>query len=199
MITPSLPARLWFSTQAAISLSLFSLAAQSLRVQAALVSGGPPVCAQTYVSDGVSDYNTIANIFFPEAVVADPSFEDVVAGSGTSSEDEAFNYMYAEIQRANSYANVTLVENRNLCSRCVATPAAGQGLLIPPCRWAEGCQAIYAIPNATSYEDATLPLYRKYNTEEVWLPGSIGSGADVGPPMEVYVGPCTSHSVDGGA
>lgn len=95
MITPSLPARLWFSTQAAISLSLFSLAAQSLRVQAALVSGGPPVCAQTYVSDGVSDYNTIANIFFPEAVVADPSFEDVVAGSGTSSEDEAFNYMYA--------------------------------------------------------------------------------------------------------
>ena len=58
----------------------------------ALSPGGPPRCAQTYIADGKTDYNDIANKFFPEATVADPAFGKQVSTTATSSGNSPYNY-----------------------------------------------------------------------------------------------------------
>ena len=76
-----------------VLISLLAYALCLVSGQQQLVPRGPPICEQSYMSDGTSDYNTIANKFFPDATVAQPSFSNRINGSGTSSENEPYNYM----------------------------------------------------------------------------------------------------------
>ena len=99
---------------------------------------------------------------------------------------------YTEIAIANDWANVTTKECDHCARDSPRTPEAGQKLLIPPCKWAEGCRAVVPLNATGPYYSAVSAVCDSLgvNATDVLLPYIYSSGDIVGPGQNAYVLPC---------
>lgn len=114
--------------------------------------------------------------------------------------DELLRLMcsYTEIAIANAWANVTT----KACNHCAGdsprTPEAGQKLLVPPCKWADGCRAVVPLNKTSEQYNARLNVSAGLgvNFTDVLLPYVFSTGDIVGPGQNAYVLPCRYQCCD---
>ncbi|BDA43719.1 hypothetical protein COCOBI_04-7340 [Coccomyxa sp. Obi] len=145
-----------------------------------LTPGGPPECQNTYISNGTMEYDQIAALFFP--------------ATRNTYNGVDFSYIYTELAIANRYANVTTKPCNFCAGDSPRTPEAGQKILIPPCKWAEGCRAVVPLNDTSNQYDARLRVSESLgvNVTDVLVPYVFSTGDIVGPGQNAYVLPCTN-------